>query len=141
MALMLSKMQQIVDPSTGRQLSANMKSLVNKAKNIFGDSYNSPILAIDIGVIEYKLAEFFDAMPHVTPHYAVKANPHPLILKAIAKCSASFEVASVKEIEVLDHCGLLSKDIHFSNPVKSESSIMYAKKRGLSGLPLTQKTS
>ena len=131
MALMLSKMQQIVDSKPSRLLSANMKSIVNKAKNMFGDSYNSPLLAIDIDVIKYKLAEFVDAMPHVTPHYAVKANPHPLILKALAKCSASFEVASVKEIEVLDQNGLLTRDIQFSNPVKSESSILYAKKRGI----------
>ena len=74
MALMLSKIQKNFDLSTGRRLSSNMKTLINKAKNIFGDSYNSPLLAIDIDVIKYKLAEFVDAMPHVTPHYAVKAK-------------------------------------------------------------------
>ena len=40
-------------------------------------------------------------MPRVRPHYAVKANPDPRVLKVLIQEGCGFEIASIAELDLL----------------------------------------
>ena len=64
--------------------------------------------------------------------YAMKANPHPWLLSAIADVKGSkFEVASKAEIEALLNLGIDGSRIFFSNPIKQPAHIEFAVKHGI----------
>ncbi|HTL69974.1 MAG TPA: type III PLP-dependent enzyme, partial [Candidatus Eisenbacteria bacterium] len=45
--------------------------------------YTKPFLLVDTGIVRTKARRFKAAMPRVHPHYAVKANPDPRVLKVL----------------------------------------------------------
>ncbi len=64
--------------------------------------------------------------------YALKANPHPWLLSAIADLKGSmFEVASKAEIQALVDLKVDGKRIFFSNPIKQPAHIEYAVHHGI----------
>jgi ornithine decarboxylase len=64
--------------------------------------------------------------------YAMKANPHPWLLSAIADVTGSkFEVASKAEIQALIDLGISGERIFFSNPIKQPAHIAFAVKHGI----------
>jgi ornithine decarboxylase len=64
--------------------------------------------------------------------YAIKANPHPWLLSAIADVpGAMFEVASLAEIQMLLDQGIEGSRIFFSNPIKQPAHIAFAVKHGI----------
>lgn len=64
--------------------------------------------------------------------YAMKANPHPWLLSAIADVKGSkFEVASKAEVEALLNLGIDGSRIFFSNPVKQPAHIEFAAQNGV----------
>jgi len=64
--------------------------------------------------------------------YAMKANPHPWLLSAIAGVEGSlFEVASKAEIQTLLDMGVDGSRIFFSNPVKQPAHIEFAVRNGI----------
>lgn len=72
------------------------------------------------------------AFPGAIAGYAMKANPHPAILAAIADVGdAWFEVASRNEIAALADLGVAGDRIFFSNPVKQPAHIAHAVKHGV----------
>ena len=70
-------------------------------------------------------------MPRVRPHYAVKANPDPRVLKVLAQEGAGFEIASTAELDLLASLGVPAAEIFYSNPVKSRESIACAAAKGV----------
>src|SRR2546427_9746678 len=56
--------------------------------------YSKPFLLIDSAIVREKTRRFTAAMPRVRPHYAIKANPDPRILKLMLEEGAGFEIAS-----------------------------------------------
>jgi len=52
-----------------------------KVRAAVKDGYDKPFLLIDSTIVREKTRRFTAAMPRVLPHYAVKANPDPRILK------------------------------------------------------------
>jgi ornithine decarboxylase len=72
------------------------------------------------------------AFPFANVGYAMKSNPHPWLLSAIADVKGSqFEVASKAEIEALLQVGVKGERIFFSNPVKQAAHIDFAVKHGI----------
>ena len=58
-------------------------------------------------------------LPGFRSHYAVKAQPHPAVLTAVARCGGWFDVASRSEVDHL--CSLrvpMHRCIH-THPVKN----------------------
>ena len=43
--------------------------------------HKTPFMIIRKSVLEKQLSRFQKAFPQVTPYYAIKANPHPRIVK------------------------------------------------------------
>src|SRR5712692_1108921 len=102
-----------------------------KVRAAVKDGYSKPFLLIDSTIVREKTRRFTAAMPRVRPHYAVKANPDPRVLKLMLEESAGFEIASIAELDLLLELGVSAADVFYSNPVKSRDQIAYAASKGV----------
>ena len=94
-------------------------------------NYNKPTLFVDLSIVEDRCNEFKKYLPNVRPLYALKANPHPVIVKKIKDLNVGFEVASVSEVSLLEENLVDLSSVFFSNPVKSFQAIDIAYKKGV----------
>ncbi|MEI8364718.1 MAG: type III PLP-dependent enzyme, partial [archaeon] len=67
----------------------------------FAKDKDTPFLIIDLRKIEAKYNELRRNLPYARVHYAVKANPHPEIIKLLADKGSSFDVATIFELDKL----------------------------------------
>src|SRR5260370_3247469 len=102
-----------------------------KVRAAVKDGYEKPFLLIDSAIVREKTRRCTAAMPRVRPHYAVKANADPRVLKLMLEESAGFEVASIAELDLLLELGVSAADVFYSNPVKSRDQIAYAASKGV----------
>jgi ornithine decarboxylase len=82
------------------------------------------VLDVDLAVTRYvELATLFgpDAI-----HYAVKANPHPALVAALASAGSRFDVASPGEVDLCLTAGAAPDQLVYSNPVKRRADIAAA---------------
>src|SRR5215510_11292135 len=82
-----------------------------KVRAAVKDGYDRPFLLIDSSIIREKAHRFAAAMPRVRPHYAVKANPDPRVLKVLLEEGAVFEIASIAELDTLLELGVPAAEI------------------------------
>ncbi|KAM0911576.1 hypothetical protein ACQ4PT_013376 [Festuca glaucescens] len=71
------------------------------------------------------------ALADVRPYYAVKCNPEPALLGALATLDAGFDSASRREIEAVVALGVKPGLTVYANPCKPESDIKYAAEVGV----------
>ena len=91
--------------------------------------HKTPFMLIRKSVLEKQFARFLKAFPEVTPYYAIKANPHPKIVKTFAELGANFDVASAAEMKsVLKH-DVAPNRIIFANTIKSKEDLITARRR------------
>ena len=93
--------------------------------------YSRPFLILDPSLVREKARRFRAAMPRVRPHYAVKANPDPRVLKVLIEEGCGFEIASTAELDLLLSLGVAPAEVFYSNPVKSRDAIAYAASKGV----------
>lgn len=93
--------------------------------------YSRPFLLVDSQIIRNKARRFKAAMPQVHPHYAVKANPDPRVLRTLIEEGAGFEIASISELDLLLSLGVPAAEIYYSNPMKSRAYLEYAAAKGV----------
>jgi diaminopimelate decarboxylase len=93
--------------------------------------HRTPLLLIDPEVIRSKIRRFRAAMPGVALHYAVKANPHPDVLRTMIAEAVGFEVASVAELETLLALSVPAHEVHFNNPIKPPEHVAAAARAGV----------
>jgi ornithine decarboxylase len=93
--------------------------------------YDRPFLLVDPDIVRSKASRFKAAMPRVHPHYAVKANPHPTVLRTLIEEGVSFEIASIAELDLLMSLGVPAAEIYYSNPMKSRQYLRYAAEKGV----------
>ncbi|KAK5780564.1 ornithine decarboxylase SPE1 PWA37_003202 [Arxiozyma heterogenica] len=70
-------------------------------------------------------------LPRVQPHYAVKCNPQPELLKVLASLGVNFDCASKREIDTILKLGIEPHRIIYANPCKVGSHIRYAQQNGV----------
>jgi ornithine decarboxylase len=85
----------------------------------------------DLDTVADRYAAFTSAMPGVSTFYAMKCNPSPEILRTLAAAGASFEVASIGELRMLQALGVDPAAVLHSNPVKPAGQIAAAAAAGL----------
>src|SRR5712672_709410 len=102
-----------------------------KVRAAVKDGYDKPFLLIDSAIVREKTRRFTAAMPRVKPHYAVKANPDPRVLRLMLEEGVGFEIASIAELDLLLGLGVPAHEIFYSNPVKSRDQITYAASQGV----------
>ncbi|XP_072756352.1 ornithine decarboxylase 2-like isoform X2 [Anoplolepis gracilipes] len=87
---------------------------------------------VDIGDVIKKHREWITKIPRVVPHYAIKCNPDPTVIKVLAALNAGFDCASEQEIKQVMQYGVQASRIIFAHPCKCPSHIKYAKKMDIS---------
>lgn len=88
--------------------------------------YDTPFFVIKRSVLRTNLARFHSLLPRVEPFYAVKANPHPEILKVFIKSGMGFDVASHSEMETVLKLGGTPERMVFANTVKKPETLKFA---------------
>ncbi len=104
-----------------RQLPANVEQLfdthpessldIEIVRQAAQEGYKKPFLLIDTSIVRDKARRFMAAMPRVRPHYAVKANPDPRVLKALIEEGTGFEIASIAELDLLLGLGVPAAEV------------------------------
>lgn len=85
----------------------------------------------DLGVSDRQLQRWRRTLPGVTPFYAVKCSPDPVLLASLASQDTNFDCASRKEIELVLSTGVQPERIVFANPVKSVGDLRFASRAGI----------
>ena len=91
--------------------------------------HGTPLMLISRSVLRDQLQRFRRALPRVEPFFAIKANSHPEIIKTMVAGRASFDVASVAEMNLVLAAGGKPAQIIFANTVKPVESIAHAARR------------
>jgi len=87
--------------------------------------------ALDLNKVLDLIAAWRRALPDVRPYYAVKCNPEPAILGALAALGAGFDCASRAEVEAVLRLGVQPSSIVYANPCKPEPHLEYAAEVGV----------
>lgn len=91
----------------------------------------SPRLELDIATAEHRYQALAQALPGSAIHYAVKANPHPLLLSRLVELGCHFDVASPAEARAVIAVGAVTSDLVYSNPIKRRADIVEATALGV----------
>lgn len=70
-------------------------------------------------------------LKRVKPHYAVKCNPDPEVLRLLAGLGTGFDCASKSEIEQVLNLGVDPSRIIYAQPCKTKSYVRFAAERGV----------
>jgi ornithine decarboxylase len=92
------------------------------------ESLNDSFYTLNLSVLKHVYEEWTEALPNVKPYYAVKCNPTPAIVEALAKMGSNFDCASPAEIQQVLDLGVEPERILYANPCKRVEDIRFAKK-------------
>ncbi|XP_054158492.1 probable ornithine decarboxylase [Oppia nitens] len=93
---------------------------------------DEPLNIFNVETVIKKHEQWLKLMPRVRPYYAVKCNPFEPLLKLLIAMGCGFDCASQHEIETVLTIGADPGSIVYANPNKTESSIIYSQKMGIS---------
>jgi len=112
--------------SYDNNVSSFIKYLI-KNKKVAGSFRVTNLSSIERQVMLWKRQ-----LPEVTPYYAVKCNPDPVILNVLGKMGVNFDCATQGEIQlVTEKCGVTPDRIIYANPAKMVHHLVYAKSSGV----------
>lgn len=84
----------------------------------------------NLDVLDQAYSEWTKVFPTIRPFYAVKCNPHPLIVERMARLGAGFDCASPAEIDIaLKYVN--PKDVLYAHPCKRPCDIRYARSKNI----------
>ena len=92
---------------------------------------NDSFYVYDMKVLTHAYEEWMKAFPQVTPHYAVKCNPNPELVRHLAQLGCNFDCATPAEINLVLQLGIDPKRIIYANPCKREEDICSADAKGV----------
>ena len=108
--------------SFDNNVSSFIKYLIKNKK------VSSSFRVTNLSSIERQVMLWKRQLPDVTPYYAVKCNPDPIILNVLGKMGINFDCATQGEIRlVTEKCGFSPNRIIYANPAKMVSHLVYAK--------------
>jgi ornithine decarboxylase len=91
----------------------------------------TPYLDLDVTAAVTRYRRLATALPDTGVHYAVKANPDPSLLAALAMAGCRFDVASPAEVLAALDAGASPSDLVYSNPVKRREDVAFAARLGV----------
>ncbi len=92
----------------------------------------TPCVVIDLDTVRQHCAALQATLPQARVYYAVKANPAPAIISALAVLGIGFELAGTGEIERCLQLGISTDRFCFGNTIKREADIQWAHALGIS---------
>ena len=97
------------------------------AVSLVEEAGDTPLFVYDMGVVEQQVRSLRDAMPpELSLHYAVKANPYPLLLERMARLIDGFDVASGGELARALEAGMSAAHVSFAGPGKRDDELIAA---------------
>ena len=87
---------------------------------------STPFVRLDPRVVGQRFRELTTALPGTTIHYAVKANPHPAVLRLLVEAGSAFDVASPAEVVACLDAGATPDQLLYSNPIKRRTDLQAA---------------
>ncbi len=88
--------------------------------------FDAPTVVFDLDMLRAKYDALATGLGDAVIHYAVKANPAPEVVAALAAKGARFDAASRGEIDLCLDLGVPAARIAFGNTIKRASDIAYA---------------
>ena len=92
---------------------------------------DTPLFVYDMAIVRDRVGRFRAAFPGVSLHYAVKANPHAPLVKAIAALVDGIDVASAGEAQLALDAGMDARRISFAGPGKRDRELEMAVDAGI----------
>ena len=127
----LLRESQFVPAHVHKTPASVMKLPLPKRINTLIKLHGTPLMAIDKSQLVQEYQRFRRLMPRVRLYYAIKANPHPDIIKTLAGLGGCFDVASEGEIRHVLAQGVRADRIIFANTIKRPEALQYARKVGV----------
>jgi ornithine decarboxylase len=84
-------------------------------------------ILVDLGDIIRQYYKWKKNLPRITPYYAIKCNPCPIIIELLNKLGCCFDCASQQEILQAINLGVDAKNIIFANPCKPVDFIKFSR--------------
>ena len=94
------------------------------------EQHGSPLLVISKSTLIEQYNSLKQYLPGVSLYYAIKAFPHPEVVKILAQQGCHFDVASEGEIELLKPSQVSGRRTIHTHPIKKESHIKAALRGG-----------
>ena len=92
---------------------------------------DTPLFVYDFAIVRDRITRFRAAFPGVSLHYAVKANPHPPLVRAIVSLVDGLDVASAGEARIALEAGMDARHISFAGPGKRDRELEMAIDAGI----------
>ena len=124
----LLRESQFVPAEVHKTPASMMKLPLPKRINALIKMHGSPLLVIDRNQLIGEYQRFRRLLPRVRLFYAIKANPHPDIIKTLASLGGCFDVASEGEMRHVLAQGVTPDRIIFANTVKRPEALQFARK-------------
>ena len=87
----------------------------------------TPFFVYDLDLATAQVERFRAALPQeVHLHYAVKANPHSVVIKHLMTLTDGLDMASGGELEVVRDCGADMDHVSFAGPGKRDPELELA---------------
>ena len=119
---------QFVPASAHKTPPSVMKLPLPKRINTLIKLHGTPLMVIDRRQLIQEYQRFRRLLPRVRLFYAIKANPHPDVIKTLASMGSSFDCASEGEMRhVLDQ-GVSPGNIIFANTVKRPEALEWIRR-------------
>ena len=91
----------------------------------------TPFVVIDLDIVRSRYRALRELLPAATIYYAVKANPAPAVIAALAEQGACFDLASSGEIDRCLQLDIPAARCSFGNTIKTEEDIARAAREGV----------
>lgn len=98
---------------------------------IRANDFAEPTMIFDLDLLRAKYDALADGLRGASIHYAVKANPAPEVVAALAARGARFDCASRGEIELCLGLGVPARHLAFGNTIKRAIDIAWAHSVGV----------
>lgn len=102
----------------------------NKVKAM-ASKYETPFLALDLEDIKVKYQQLQQGFDYANIFYAVKANPADEIIEELANLGASFDIASIYELDKVAKYGVPASRMSFGNTIKKARDVAYCYEQGI----------
>jgi len=120
--------EQFVPSEVHKTPSAIMKLSLPKRIRALVKLHGTPLMVIDQRILKAEYQRFKRLLPRVDPYYAIKANPHPDIIKTFRDLDCGFDVASEGEMRHVLAQGVKPSRIIYANTVKRPEALEFARK-------------
>lgn len=88
--------------------------------------FGTPAYVYDLAEVRASYRRLRGVLPEARLYYALKANPHPVLVAALADLGCGAEVSSPAELDVAQAAGVPARHCLYTGPAKTPDELRYA---------------